>query len=299
MDAINGKAPQAADALKMLQEKYGEKDKKQREPVKALGKDDFLKIMITQMKNQDPTNPFKAEQFATELAQFTSVEQLQNMNRSLDKMGTQHKPLEKMALSNLIGKSVSVDPERFVHQESEPSNIRYELGQDAKDVTISIHNENGEQVYQKEIGAKTKGSQQFRWEGLNSLGQKAKSGNFLVKVKAKDAAGQEIKIPKASQAQVVGVSFDGGEPTLLVGEIGKAQKVSFQNVTRIEETKAKTPVVSNAQTNAVTVGSGVPGDLAAAAIANAAAASAPAEEAGNNLSILNNLSLNNNQKNEL
>ena len=59
------------DVLNKVQAKYGAKPEKQREIKKTLGKDDFLRIMITQLKNQDPTSPFKAEQMATEMAQFT------------------------------------------------------------------------------------------------------------------------------------------------------------------------------------------------------------------------------------
>jgi flagellar basal-body rod modification protein FlgD len=71
------------DVFNEIQAKYGAKAEKPREIKKSLGKDDFLRIMITQMKNQDPTNPFKAEQMATEIAQFTSVEQLQNINQNI------------------------------------------------------------------------------------------------------------------------------------------------------------------------------------------------------------------------
>src|SRR6476619_2933183 len=76
------------DVYSQIQAKFGEKAEKPREIKKTLGKDDFLKIMVAQMKNQDPTNPFKAEQMATEVAQFTSVEQLQNVNQNLAKMTT-------------------------------------------------------------------------------------------------------------------------------------------------------------------------------------------------------------------
>src|SRR5436189_6449824 len=86
-----------------IQAKYGAKAEKPREIKKTLGKDDFLRIMITQMRHQDPTQPFKAEQFASEMAQFTSVEQLQNLNQGLAKMANANQPLERLAMTNLIG----------------------------------------------------------------------------------------------------------------------------------------------------------------------------------------------------
>src|SRR5579885_3431898 len=96
------------DVLGKIQAKYGAKPEKQREIKKTLGKDDFLKIMITQLKNQDPTSPFKAEQMATEMAQFTSVEQLQNVNQNLGKLQNAQLPLERLAMTNMIGKIVTI-----------------------------------------------------------------------------------------------------------------------------------------------------------------------------------------------
>ena len=90
----SARAPKFGDVYQEIQAKYGEKPEKPREIKKTLGKDDFLKIMITQMKNQDPTNPFKAEQMATQMAQFTSVEQLHNINQNLGKISSQNRPLE-------------------------------------------------------------------------------------------------------------------------------------------------------------------------------------------------------------
>src|SRR5689334_2438768 len=91
------------DIWKQIQSKYGAKEEKPREIKKTLGKDDFLRIMITQMKHQDPTQPFKAEQMAEQMAQFASVEQLQNLNLKFEKMSNQNQPLERLAMTGLIG----------------------------------------------------------------------------------------------------------------------------------------------------------------------------------------------------
>src|SRR3954467_1313029 len=120
-------APKFGEVYNQIMTRYGEKTEKPREAKKTLGKDDFLRIMVTQMKNQDPTNPFKAEQMATEIAQFTSVEQLQNVNQNLNKMAAQNKPLENMAMTNLIGKTVTIDRERFPHLEGQPEALTFNL----------------------------------------------------------------------------------------------------------------------------------------------------------------------------
>ena len=69
-----------------------------------LGKDDFLKLLVSQLQNQDPMNPVDDKDFMGQMAQFTSVEQLTNMAQSIDKMNTANQSTQSIAL---IGKTVS------------------------------------------------------------------------------------------------------------------------------------------------------------------------------------------------
>src|SRR5271156_1812256 len=126
------------EVLNKIQSKYGVKPEKQREIKKTLGKDDFLRIMITQLKNQDPTSPFKAEQMATEMAQFTSVELLQNVNQNLGKLQNAQQPLERLAMTNMIGKVVTIDRERFQHVEGQNESLSFNLPKDASEVHVTV-----------------------------------------------------------------------------------------------------------------------------------------------------------------
>src|SRR5262245_44358140 len=71
-----------------------------------LGKDDFMKLMSAQLKYQDPINPVKNEQMAAQLAQFSALEQMMNMNTNIEKMAAGQKPSEHMIAASLIGKRV-------------------------------------------------------------------------------------------------------------------------------------------------------------------------------------------------
>lgn len=226
--------PQFGDVLSKIQSQYGAKAEKAREIKKTLGKDDFLKIMITQMQHQDPTNPFKAEQMAQEMAQFTSVEQMQNMNTSLKQMATQHNPLEKLAMTNLIGKTVTVDRDRFPHTEGENESLTFSLPRPAKNVQIAIINESGEVVLEKDLGAQKAGEGTFAWDGLKGNHLPAKGGGYMFRIEAKDERDQAIQTDSQHQARVVGVSFEGSEPVLLVGDAKQQAKVTMRNVVRID-----------------------------------------------------------------
>jgi flagellar basal-body rod modification protein FlgD len=227
-------AEKFGDLWKQIQTQYGAKPEKPREIKKVLGKDDFLRIMITQMKNQDPTNPFKAEEMATQMAQFASVEQLQNMNQSMAKMANANQPLERLAMTGLIGKTITIDRERFSHNDNETSSLGYALERPSKETKIKIISEQGETILEKDLGPQKPGEQLFVWDGAKTNGMPTKSGNFIFRIEAIDDGGRTIAMQTKGQAKVVGVAFDGPEGVLLVGNANSPQKVTMRNVIRID-----------------------------------------------------------------
>lgn len=249
-DALEGATEtKFGDLWKTIQTKYGAKPDKAREIKKTLGKDDFLKIMITQMKNQDPTSPFKAEDMATQMAQFASVEQLQNLNNSVGKMANNGQPLERLAMTNLIGKTVTVDRERFVHNENETSSLGFTLERASKTTKLKVISEAGETILEKDLGPMAKGDQTFVWDGAKTNGMPVKSGNFIFRMEAADEGDRPIAMNSKGQSKVVGVAFDGPEGVLLVGDANSPQKITMRNVIRIE-VAGDTPVIPGARSMA-------------------------------------------------
>lgn len=222
------------DVWKTMQSQYGAKAEKPRTIKKQMDKDDFLKIMVTQMKNQDPMSPMKADQFATQLAQFTSVEQLQNLNQKMGQMSKANQPLERLAMTSLIGKVVTVDRDRFIHEDNEMSTLNYELPTNAKSMKLSILNEAGEKISTREIAATKKGPHVYQWDGKKDDGMPAQKGNYLFRIEAVDDTGKPIPLQSKVQAPVVGVSFETGEGVLLVGDVKNPTKTSMKNITRID-----------------------------------------------------------------
>lgn len=262
--------PKFGEVMKRLQSQYGAKVEKPREAKKTLGKDDFLRIMITQMQHQDPTNPFKAEQMAQEMAQFTSVEQFQNMNRSLDKMTSKDQPLERLAMTNLIGKVVTVDRGRFPHTEGSNESLAYSLPKDAASVKIAVLSDSGETILEKDLGPQKAGESSYSWDGLKKSSLPAKSGTYLLRVEALDEKGQHLETNSQGKARVVGVSFEGSEPVFLIGDASHQAKVTMKNVVRIDDASGA-PALGSA--------GGMPGKPGAPALesANQASVAAPAQ----------------------
>lgn len=227
--------PKFGEIWNNIQAKYGEKPKQQREIKKTLDKDDFMRLMVTQMKHQDPTQPFKAEQFAAELAQYASVEQLKNLNKSMEKLTSENKPTDRLAMTSLIGKTVSIDRDRFIHTENQTTPLTFDIPSDAKNVKVQVLNALGEVMFEKDIGAMKKGKQSYNWDGKQNNTLAAKTGQYNLRVSGEDENGKKIDISSKARGRVVGVSYEGAEPVFLVGDNQNYEKISFKNISRIDE----------------------------------------------------------------
>jgi flagellar basal-body rod modification protein FlgD len=232
------------NALNNIQARYGEKPKEVRPIKKTLDKDDFMRIMITEMKHQDPTKPMDAEKLSGQMAQLTSVEQLKSVNNSVDKLVEKNNASDRLAMSAMIGKTVTVDKSRFVHQKGFLSQIAYDLPENTSKVTMKVLDEAGEEVFTRELEPQKAGKQTYNWDGLSSNGVYAKSSSYSVKIEAENEKGAKVKVDPISKETIVGVSFDGGETNFIVGSGKSNQKVAMRNVIRIEGLAGQMPAPS-------------------------------------------------------
>ena len=232
-DSASSTDPQFGEVWKKIQAQYGGKAEKPREIKKSLGKDDFLKLMIMQMKYQDPSKPFEMEKMGAEMAQLSSMEQLQNLNQTMKQLATRDQPVERMAMTGMIGKTVTVDRARFPHVEGESDALKFNLPVDASNLSVTILDETGAPIIERELGPHAKGDGVFSWDGIKANTIPAKSGNYSYQVTAVDAMGREMKISSTASSRVVGVSFEGQKPVLLVGDSSAPEKVFMENVSRV------------------------------------------------------------------
>ena len=229
------RAPSFKEAWTDIQAKMGAKPEKPREIKKTLDKDDFLKIMITQMQHQDPTKPFEADKLASEIAQITSVEQLQNVNRALTKLATQNRPLERLAMTNLLGKTVTVDKNRFLHQKGTNESLSFTLPEEAKSVKVALISEKGEVVLEKDLGAQKAGLVSFSWDGKKSNFNDSDTGNYVMQVQAKGKQEQNLSVNAQARVKIIGISYQGEEPVFLVGDRDRQEKVTMNNIIQIDD----------------------------------------------------------------
>lgn len=151
-----------------------------------LDKDAFMKLMLAQMKNQDPTNPMKSHEMAAQLAQFSSVEQMQNMNNTLTDIKNAQKPTETYQALNFIGKAVSGDSSTLTRVKGDKAHdFNFELPQNAKDIEIKVRNAQGEIVRKVDLHDLKSGQNTWTWNGENEHGQQAPVGEYTFLVEAK------------------------------------------------------------------------------------------------------------------
>lgn len=154
-----------------------------------MGKEGFLQLLVAQMRNQDPTNPMDGTQFASQLAQFNSVEQLINLNKGMAGLA-QSQEMMSQGLSNtmaasLTGKSIRAVSDRVHVEAGEESTINFKLGNTATKATIEITDAAGNVVRTEELKNLGSGNHKWTWDGKSDGGNSVPEGEYSIKIEAK------------------------------------------------------------------------------------------------------------------
>ncbi len=225
-----------------------------RKPNNELGKDDFLKLMLAQIKHQDPTSPLQSHEMAAHLAQFTSLEQLFNVNKNLESLSKAQEPMQRYEVLNFLGKSVKADSkEIFWSKGDKNADLRFNLMADASKVKVTVIDGNGDEVRTIDTGTMKKGLNKVVWNGLDGKEQEARPGQYSFRVEAENTSGRKIGVETATTGVITGVNFTPEGPLLMVGD----QKVRLQDIHKIEDEAQKgkndlqgTPSIPNAEETA-------------------------------------------------
>jgi flagellar basal-body rod modification protein FlgD len=188
----------------------------------ALGKEEFLHLLVTQLKNQDPMSPMNGQEFAAQLAQFTSVEQLVNISEVLAQNGDMNGMLAQSinggVAAGLIGKTVEASGNTIGWNGSDPSEMKFELAAGAAEVSVSIRNAAGVEVRVLDLGGRSGGAHSFEWDGTTGTGAAAASGTYTFDVTATDSQGKPVAAQSATTGVVDRITFGQDGIRLWLGE---------------------------------------------------------------------------------
>lgn len=192
---------------------------------KTLGKDDFLKMLVAQLKNQDPLNPMDGTDFAAQLAQFSSLEQLTNMNEGIKSLGIYQMSMNNAQAVNLLGKEVTIGQGNTVSAEAPSVDLGYELAKDAKQVTVVIYDDKGDVVKTIERTDQNAGVNSVTWNRGDE-----EDGIYTYAVMAQDADGNNVSVTTKMTGKVTGVHFKDQTIYLTVN----GQDIAFDDVTDVK-----------------------------------------------------------------
>jgi flagellar basal-body rod modification protein FlgD len=206
---------------------------------RILGKDDFLKLLTVQLQHQDPLEPQDNTEMVAQLAQFSSLEQLENMNQNLassldlDLILTQ--VLNNTAAAGLIGKSVLANGNAVeVAAAGEDTTVNFDLAANAESLTVTIYDESGAIVRTIEETGMEAGRQSLEWDGKDSSGNDVSAGSYTFKVTASDGEGNSIGVSPLVRGSVDVVKFVNGEAVLVLDGV----EVSISEIIEIYQEEA-------------------------------------------------------------
>lgn len=196
-----------------------------------LGKDDFLTLLITQLQNQDPLNPTDSTEYTAQLAQFSSLEQLSNINANIEYLQLYQESINNAQAVSFIGKEITALGYAVQVSEGVADSCDFELTANASGVTINIYDETGNLVKTIEKGVMEAGRQTVDWDGTDKNGNQAADGDYAFEVMAIDADGQEIQAITYTSGIVSGVTFNNGTTYFIV----ESQKIPIADIIEVNE----------------------------------------------------------------
>lgn len=165
--------------------------------VQSLGKDDFLQLMITKLQYQDPLNPMQDEDFIAQLAQFSSLEQMNNIADGINESNQwdflQMQSINNTMAAGLIGKDVKAEYDGVYVDDNNNPKITFTLDEYAEDVDLTIRDADDQVVAHLSAHDLQSGVNSIEWDGCDTLGNRVDSGYYTVEAKGTGASGATVE----------------------------------------------------------------------------------------------------------
>jgi flagellar basal-body rod modification protein FlgD len=192
-------------------------------PGGAMGKEEFLQLLVTQLRNQDPMNPSDPKDFAAQLAQFSTVEQLLNIGDQLKAQQARDDSLiqsiNASTAMQLLGRSVMVEGTTLDVPQSGNLEVKVDVGQPGGSGEVILRDDKGVEVARVPVAALQPGRQTIDLSGL--VGQ-LQSGRYTYSVELADAAGVAVPVTRYALLRIDGVRYTASGPVLSSGPVSIA-----------------------------------------------------------------------------
>lgn len=207
-------------------------DEKAREKGKdEMGQSDFIELMIAQMKNQDPTKPLDPNEFMSQLAQFSTVNGIQELQKTVESLVEMMATDQSIKAAGLVGHEVMAEGGAAQFVPGGTISGQVELDGSATDVTVKIYGENGALVRTIPLGVQGEGKVPFKWDGFAEDGSVAPPGNYrLVAEVERNGETQQATLKLRTRVESVSLSPYGGDLTLNLANGSSVPLASIQEI---------------------------------------------------------------------
>ncbi len=190
--------------------------------------DRFLKLLVTQMKNQDPLNPMDNAQVTSQMAQLSTVSGIDKLNATLQALSSSMTASQSMQAASMIGHVVTVAGNRMDLVNGKGVGA-LDLTQPADSVSIAITDASGNVVRNMQLGSQNIGSVPLQWDGLNDAGQPLADGSYKFSATAM-LGGVKSSATTMSYGLVNSVTQGTQGATLSVGQLGDFSLASVKQI---------------------------------------------------------------------
>ncbi len=196
-----------------------------------LGQTDFLKLMTTQLENQDPFKPMESGDFLGQIAQFGTVAGIEDLQESFGDVAQSLYSGQALQAASLVGRQVMVPVDMALMEPGQGQWGAADLPASASDVTISVHDQSGAVVRRMSLGPSPPGLAEFRWDGRDDSGELVQPGIYAFRAQAHGAGETEAAgVYLAAGVESVSLGNRDGALTLHVEGLGE---IDFSKVRRI------------------------------------------------------------------
>ena len=178
---------------------------------KEMGQEDFLELMTAQLQNQDPLKPMESGDFLAQIAQFSTVEGIGDLNESFAQLSQSLVSNQALQATNLVGRQVLAPTGVAALNTGGSVRGTVELPAASGDVVVNVYDQAGQVIRRLELGSQTAGPVEFQWDGLRDGGQFATPGNYFMSAEANiDGQFEAVETLLASEVRSVTLSNSGG-----------------------------------------------------------------------------------------
>ncbi|MFL9840134.1 flagellar hook capping FlgD N-terminal domain-containing protein [Sphingomonas sp. ST-64] len=197
----------------------------------TMDQSDFLTLMTAQMKNQDPFEPVDNTQMVAQMAQFSSLAGISEMNTTLQAIAAKLGATSTTDLVSWVGRTVLTEGAVAYPRTDGSVGGVIELGAEAAEVNVVIEGPNGEILKSVSLGAAPEGQTEFEWDGTTDTGEPAGDGPFTIRVAARNANGESVAARSLVWAPVTSVAMGrDGNPVLTLPGIGQVSTTAIRKV---------------------------------------------------------------------